>query len=68
VYFGVYNIMCRSVCVLYMTIIEEGKGSRVGSVYFVDSGCRRRKKIIEKADRNFVREGGIRKKYRDNGF
>jgi len=46
-----------------MTIIEVRKGNRVESV--VDNGCRGRKKIIEKTDRNFVREGGIRKEHRN---
>jgi len=47
------------------TIIKKGKGSRVGSVYFMDNGCRRRENIIKKTDRNFVREGGIRKEHRN---
>jgi len=38
----------------------------MGSVYFVDNGYRGREKITEKADRNFVRERGIRKKHRNN--
>jgi len=51
-------------------IITEEKECRgeVESVYFTDNGCRGREKIIEEADRNFLRKEGNGKKNRNNGI
>jgi len=38
------------------------RGSRGSRVYFTGNSCRGREKIIEEADRKFMREGGNRKK------
>jgi len=68
VYFGfyIYRVCICSIC-RYMIIAEEsGYRKEVESVYFMDNGCRGREKIIDEADRNFMREGGNEKKDRNN--
>jgi len=50
-----------------MIITEEREcREEVESVYFTDNGYRGREKIIEEADRNFMRKGRNRKKNRNN--
>jgi len=62
-------ILClQFICVgLSEYIIVERKRKRSGILaYFMDSGCRRRKKIMKKEDGNFVKKRRVRKKDGDD--